>query len=187
MSFHVERMWQPTPTISASRILLAYNGQGCLWTTKGLFIMWTTSQCRGYLFIQEASDWRKPYLNSLLHKVQPLNCFDAITFKRKSQRFFAEEGQPFRRSFNQAPLRCLAGDKITKLLKEVHGGLWRILNKWSILVTIGHFKSNCCFPSNFSYRYILPVHNYSFIILWKIWYMKGVLYFRLNQWKSIVN
>lgn len=40
--------------------------------------------------------------------------------KRKSSRFFAEEGFLFRKGFKQSPLRYLSGDDVVRVLKEVY-------------------------------------------------------------------
>lgn len=48
---------------------------------------------------------------------QPITLMQEI--KRKSSRFFIEEGLLFRRGFSQAPLRYIAGDEVTKVLEEV--------------------------------------------------------------------
>lgn len=73
------------------------------------------------LFVQEAKDWMQPYLNYLQRWLLPPHCTDAIKIQKKSFRFFVDEGNMFRRGFNQTPLRCLAGE-ITSVLREVHLG-----------------------------------------------------------------
>lgn len=73
------------------------------------------------LFFQEATKWRKPYLNFLLHTLSPPNHSNAIKIKIKSPRFFVEEGQLFQRSFKR-PLRGLAGDEMTRVLREIYAG-----------------------------------------------------------------
>lgn len=35
---------------------------------------------------------------------------------------FVEEGHLFRRGFKQAPLRCIKGNKVTRVLQKVHVG-----------------------------------------------------------------
>lgn len=74
------------------------------------------------LFLEEAGDWRQPYLDFLEHKLLPSNRNDALKVQKKSTRFFVEDGLLFRRGLNQAPLRCSDGDEVTTVLKEVHSG-----------------------------------------------------------------
>lgn len=45
-----------------------------------------------------------------------LQCFE---IKRKSSRLLKRVFLS-KRGFNQAPLRCISGDEVTKVLKEVH-------------------------------------------------------------------
>lgn len=42
-----------------------------------------------------------------------------MKIKRKSSRFFLEEGLRLR-DFNQATLKCITGNEVTRVLKEVH-------------------------------------------------------------------
>lgn len=42
--------------------------------------------------------------------------------QRKTSRFFMEDDIFFRREFNQVPSRCISGDEIAKVLKEVCSG-----------------------------------------------------------------
>lgn len=70
------------------------------------------------LFVQETQDWIKPPSSFLLHMVLPSNCSGALKVKRKSPRIFAEEGQLFRRGFNQASLRCLLGGEMKESLNK---------------------------------------------------------------------
>lgn len=39
-----------------------------------------------------------------------------VKIQRKPLRFFAGDGLLFKTGFNQAPLRCTAGDKVAKVL-----------------------------------------------------------------------
>lgn len=45
-----------------------------------------------------------------------------MNIQRKSLDFLAEDDMLFRRGFNQALLRYIAGDKVTRVLEEVHSG-----------------------------------------------------------------
>lgn len=63
---------------------------------------------------------QEAYLNFSLHRVMPSNRPDSIRVKEKSQRFFVQENQIDRGGFNQAPLRCLPGKEVIKVLKEIH-------------------------------------------------------------------
>lgn len=74
------------------------------------------------LFIEEAGDWRQPYLDFLEQKLLPSNRNDAMKIQKKSTRFFVEDWLLFRRGLNQAPLICIDGDEVTTVLKEVHIG-----------------------------------------------------------------
>lgn len=65
-------------------------------------------------------DQTKQYLKFLLQLVLPSNRYNAMEIMKISSRFFVEEDQLFRRGYNQAPRRCLAGDKV--ILEEVHTG-----------------------------------------------------------------
>lgn len=51
---------------------------------------------------------------------------DAVTIKKKSQRFFLQNGELFRRRFNDKPLRCLelgeAKDLVYQMHKDEHQG-----------------------------------------------------------------
>lgn len=57
-----------------------------------------------------------------LHRVLPNNRSDAMKIKRESLRFFVERGQLFGRGLDQAPLRCISSDEVTRMLREVHEG-----------------------------------------------------------------
>lgn len=74
------------------------------------------------LFIQEAGDWRQPYLDYLQHKLLPLNRADAVKIQKKSSKFFVKEGELFKRGFGRSPLKCIVGEQITMVLREVHAG-----------------------------------------------------------------
>lgn len=74
------------------------------------------------LFVQEAGDWRQPYLDYLQHKLFPPNRTDAAKIRKKSSKFFVEEGELFRRGFGQSSLRCIASEQTTTILREVHSG-----------------------------------------------------------------
>lgn len=45
-----------------------------------------------------------------------------MKIQKKSLRFFVKYGLLFRKWFNQAPLRCIEGDKVDRVLQEVHVG-----------------------------------------------------------------
>lgn len=72
-----------------------------------------------YLFTQEGRDWLPPYLDFVQHLLLPSYHFDAMKFKRK---FFVEEDSLFKRSFNQALLRCIMGDEVAKVFKKINAG-----------------------------------------------------------------
>lgn len=74
------------------------------------------------LFIEEAGDWKQPYLDFLQHKLLPSNRNDAIKVQMISTRFFVEDGLLFRKCLSQATLRCITGDEIVNFLGEVHFG-----------------------------------------------------------------
>lgn len=74
------------------------------------------------MFVKEAGDWRQPYQDFLEHKLLPSNRVDALKVQKKSATFFVEGGLLFRKGLNQVPLRCIAGDEVTTVLKEVHSG-----------------------------------------------------------------
>lgn len=72
--------------------------------------------CWGIPFVQEARGWRQPYLDFLQHRLLPSNHTDVmkivkVLYRRRSL---------ILKRFNQAPLRCIAGDEVVKVLKEVH-------------------------------------------------------------------
>lgn len=50
------------------------------------------------------------------------NHTDALKIQRKSARFLVENDLLFRKDSNQAPLRCISGDEVASVLKEVHSG-----------------------------------------------------------------
>lgn len=74
------------------------------------------------LFVEEVGDWRQPYLDFFQRKLLPLTRTDALKVQRKSTRFFIEDGLLFRKGINQASLRCITGDEIANILREVHSG-----------------------------------------------------------------
>lgn len=74
------------------------------------------------LFIQEAGNWRQPYLDYLQHQLLPPNRTDVAKIKTKSSGFFVEEGTLFRKGLNQAPLRCIGAEEINTIIREVHSG-----------------------------------------------------------------
>lgn len=43
-----------------------------------------------------------------------------MKIKQKSSRLFVNEGRQFQRGFNQAPLRCLGDNEVTRALKEIY-------------------------------------------------------------------
>lgn len=49
------------------------------------------------LLVEEAGDWRQPYLDFLQHKLLPLKRADALKVQKKSTRFFVEDGFLFRK------------------------------------------------------------------------------------------
>lgn len=58
---------------------------------------------------------------------------------------FFEEGLLFMRGFNQALPRCIVGDEVTRVLKEVHSGYYAedrvgfmLLSRSGILVLLSH-------------------------------------------------
>lgn len=61
-------------------------------------------------------------MDFLLHRMLPDSCSDAMKIKRKSSRFFVEEGHLFIRGFTHMPLHCIAGFEVTKVLHEVYVG-----------------------------------------------------------------
>lgn len=71
------------------------------------------------MFIREAGDWRQPYSDLFQYSLWPLNHTDTMKIQKKSSMLFMEGG-PFKRNFNQAPLKCIARDEVAKVPKEVH-------------------------------------------------------------------
>lgn len=58
-------------------------------------------------------------MNFLLHGVLPSNRSDAKKISRQLQGL-VEEGQLFKEGFNKASQRCLTGDEVIRVFKEVH-------------------------------------------------------------------
>lgn len=54
------------------------------------------------VFVQEAGDWRQPYLEFFQHCVLPTNRFSAMKIQRKSLRFFEVKDLSFRRRLPSA-------------------------------------------------------------------------------------
>lgn len=74
------------------------------------------------LFVQEVGDWRQPYLDYLQYRLLPSNCTNVAMIRKKSSRFFVDKGVLLGTGFNQAPLRCIVGEEITTVLREIHSG-----------------------------------------------------------------
>lgn len=77
-------------------------------------------------------------------------CPSAQVFTTKSVRLFIEDGLLFRMRFNQAPLRCIAGNEVTKVLKEIHSrdcdkyqGDRGYLRKSYTSVILVYYRSRC--------------------------------------------
>lgn len=56
----------------------------------------------------------------LKHWLLPPNCSDVMKVLKKSLRFFVKDGILFRRWLNQALLKCIGGDEVARVIKEVH-------------------------------------------------------------------
>lgn len=70
--------------------------------------------------------WRSWWLGTTLarvlqHKLLPSNCANAVKVSKRSQQGSVEDGLPFRKGINQTP-RCVVGDGVASVLKEVHSG-----------------------------------------------------------------
>lgn len=85
-------------------------------------------------------------MNFLLHEVLPSNHLDAKKIKRKSERFFVQEFQMFRRGFNQAPLKCLVGVEVASVLKEFHVGECGE-HKWAFRIFKQFTNLGYCWPT----------------------------------------
>lgn len=94
------------------------------------------------LFVHGTGDWGQPYLDFIN---APFIAFKSFwrNIKKRSSKFFVVEGLLFMRGFNQAPLRYIAGNDVTRVLKEVyfedygeHLQAPSSLNRLFILVTI---------------------------------------------------
>lgn len=121
-SFHTKLIRQPLQAASKTRILLAEDGQGSRRTIVSLQIVPRTTRDEGVPVHTvsrrlETALPRLPPASNITK--QPLRCNEN---KKEILKFFFEYGHLFRRGFNQAPLQCIAGDKITRVLQEVHGG-----------------------------------------------------------------
>lgn len=79
-------------------------------------------ETRESLFIQLSGDWRQPNLDILLYRLLLKKYLDAMKIKRKSLRFFVEDGYLFRRGINQASLQCNTSSEVTRVLQEIHAG-----------------------------------------------------------------
>lgn len=73
-----------------------------------------------FVFVQETGDWRKSYLEFFHYDLLSLNRSEGMMTQRKSSRFFVGIGVLFRRGFDQAPFRCISGDEVARVLKEVY-------------------------------------------------------------------
>lgn len=68
------------------------------------------------MFVQEATDWRQPYLDFLL---LPSTCFSVMKIKRKLSRFFVEEVFYFVEP-SIKHLEMLVVDEVMRVLKEFY-------------------------------------------------------------------
>lgn len=75
------------------------------------------------LFIQKEGE-KQSYLDYLQRQFLPPNHTDVVKVRKKSSRFFVDEGILLRRGFNQAPLKCVAGEEIATIFQEVHSRVW---------------------------------------------------------------
>lgn len=56
-------------------------------------------RCKGIIVYSACGDWRQPYMDILQHFITKHS--NMMKIKRKSSRFFIEEGHLFRRGFNR--------------------------------------------------------------------------------------
>lgn len=118
------------------------------------------------LFIQEAWDWRQPYLEFLLHK---------IALMLWSQKYLQDSSLKMSiiwRRCNQAPLRCLKMMKWQKFFNRfIYGyvvstkGPLGSLNKWFIWTIVGPPRSLILVPLHEDVMYA-SVITIEFTLLW---------------------
>ncbi|PON64325.1 hypothetical protein TorRG33x02_273470, partial [Trema orientale] len=71
-------------------------------------------------FFVEEEDWRRIYIDYIIHGQLSDDTSSAILIKRKADRFFAQNNLLFRKSFQGKVQRCLGPNEIEIVVKEFH-------------------------------------------------------------------